>query len=418
MQTIDGKSVYSISEVNYFAKQSLEQLETWVIGEVQQIQQNDNWYYNYIKLIDENSVLPAICTRDVLAQVGQLTPGQKILVYGFPTLFDKKGEYKFKILRIEAAGEGLLQKQLEELVKKLKGEGMFDIENKKQIPLYPKKVCVVTSHGSDAWNDFKRHTVDKFPLIDLTTIDVRVQGAKSVPQLLKVLPKADKMNFDVIVITRGGGSLEDLAAFNDEMVARAIFKMETPTIVAIGHEANESLAEWVADKRASTPTDAASIVTFGYNQVLEKLDHYKLTMTTKLNYFSLNYFQRLDHNYRQLLHMKTYFKDLPHILNSFRQKLAHNQKFITTEATSKIKDLKVQMKKYANLNYQNKKQTLLALANSLKLLSPENILTRGYTITTDQTGKVIRTIEAVVVGSTVGVKLKDGRFTSVVRTKK
>src|SRR3989344_7543931 len=122
MNLIDGKQVYSVSEVNYAAKETLEQLEVWVIGEVSQIQQNDNWYYNYIKLIDENSVLPAICTRDVLSQVDKLEPGQKVLVYGFPTLFDRKGEYKFKILRIEAAGVGLLQKQLELLIKKLKGE--------------------------------------------------------------------------------------------------------------------------------------------------------------------------------------------------------------------------------------------------------------------------------------------------------
>jgi len=120
MNKIDGKDIYSISELNYFAKQTLEQLEVWVIGEVRQIQQNENWYYNYIKLVDENSALPAICTGEVLSQVPKLQLGQKVLVYGFPTLFDRRGEYKFKILRIEAAGVGLLQKQLEELIKKLK----------------------------------------------------------------------------------------------------------------------------------------------------------------------------------------------------------------------------------------------------------------------------------------------------------
>ena len=212
MNIIDGKQVYSVSEVNYAAKETLEQLEVWVMGEVSQVQQNPNWYYNYIKLVDENSVLPAICTRDVLAQVAELVPGQKVLLYGFPTILNRKGEFKFKILRIEAAGEGLLQKQLEELIKKLKGEGLFDAQHKKEIPLYPKKVCLVTSQGSEAWNDFKRHTIDKFPIIELTTKDVRVQGSQSIPQLLKVLPAVDKMGFDVIVITRGGGSLEDLAA--------------------------------------------------------------------------------------------------------------------------------------------------------------------------------------------------------------
>jgi len=417
MNLIDGKQVYSVSEVNYAAKETLEQLEVWVMGEVSQVQQNPNWYYNYIKLIDENSVLPAICTREVLATVAELVPGQKVMVYGFPTILNRKGEFKFKILRIEAAGEGLLQKQLEELIKKLKGEGLFDPQHKKEIPLYPRKVCLVTSYGSDAWNDFKRHTIDKFPIIELYTKDVRVQGSQSIPQLLKVLPNVDKLGFDVIVITRGGGSLEDLAAFNDEKVARTIFALKTPAVVAIGHEANESLAEWVADKRASTPTDAASIVTFGYNQVLEKLESQRERLILKSNWFFTDNFQRLDQNFRQLLHMKSYFKDLPHKLAYLGKTLYHSRQSIIGNSQTLLGDLDTNLKKNFRTLYVGNLQTLESIGKSIRLLSPENTLARGYAIAKDKSGKVLRSAKGVVVGDAVGVKLVDGTLTTIVESK-
>lgn len=417
MNVIDGKQVYSVSEVNYAAKETLEQLEVWVMGEVSQVQQNPNWYYNYIKLVDENSVLPAICTRDVLAQVTELVPGQKVLLYGFPTILNRKGEFKFKILRIEAAGEGLLQKQLEELIKKLKGEGLFDAQHKKEIPLYPKKVCLVTSQGSDAWNDFKRHSIDKFPIIEFYTKDVRVQGSQSIPQLLKVLPTVDKMGFDVIVITRGGGSLEDLAAFNDEKVARAIFALQTPTVVAIGHEANESLAEWVADRRASTPTDAANIVTFGYNQVLEKLESQREKLILKSNYFFMTNFQRLDQNFRSLARIKSSFKDLPHKLARFQESISYLQMQIVNRNQNALKELRLRLKMDFKNRYDQNLQNLKNLEKSLRLLSPENTLARGYAIATDDSGKVLRSTKGVVLGDTVGVRLVDGTLGTIVKNK-
>lgn len=417
MNQIDGKSVYTVSEINYFAKQNLEQLEVWVIGEVSQIQQNDNWYYNYIKLMDENSVLPAICTRDVLSQIDKLEKGQKILVYGFPTLFDRKGEYKFKILRIEAAGEGLLQKQLEELIKKLKAEGLFDQQHKKEIPLYPKRICVVTSYGSDAWNDFKKHTIDKFPIIKLCVADVRVQGTKSVSQLINLLPKIDQMAFDIVIITRGGGSLEDLAAFNDEKVARTIFNLKTPTVVAIGHEANESLAEWVADRRASTPTDAANIVTGGYNQILEKLENEKTNLISKSNYFFATNLERLDHNYRQLTYLKSYFKDLPHKLEAINQNLKSQQKTIVAGALEKLKYTKGSITRSAKYLLSAHKNKLSEIERSLNLLSPQNTLERGYAIVQTMGGKVVKSVKSVGIGDQIGVKLSDGRLDTIIKSK-
>lgn len=418
MKTEKDRKIYSVSEVNYFAKQTLEQMELWVEGEVTTFRKNPNWRFYYLDLKDDNALLPCVADGSVFNQYNESQlVGQKILAYGFLSLYEPRGQYQFKIKRIEAVGEGVLQKKLEELIKKLKGEGLFDQQYKKEIPLYPKKICVVTSKGSDAWNDFKHHTVDKFPIINLTTVDVRVQGIKSVPQLLAILPKVDKQDFDVVVITRGGGSLEDLAAFNDESVARTIFKMKTPTVVAIGHEANESLAEWVADRRASTPTDAANIITSGYVQILEKLEFARMRLKSRADYFFSTNFQKLDYNFRELLQMKSYFKDLPHRLAVLRQSLKHHQKYLITDAAVKIADLSKDLQKGIAQVLQNQTQKLPSLEKSLRILSPENTLYRGYSITTDSKGRVIKSTSAVVLGDIIGVKLARGSLTSLVKSK-
>ncbi|MEX2028398.1 MAG: exodeoxyribonuclease VII large subunit [Candidatus Curtissbacteria bacterium] len=418
MKTDSERKIYSVSEVNYFAKQTLEQMELWVEGEITTFKQNPNWRFFYLDLKDDNALLPCVADGSVFNEhSGQELVGQKILAYGFLSLYEPRGQYQFKIKRIEAVGEGVLQKKLEELIQKLKSEGLFDTEHKKEIPLYPKKVCVVTSEGSDAWNDFKRHTVDKFPIIDLVTFDVRVQGIKSVPQLLSILPAVDAGGFDVVVITRGGGSLEDLAAFNDEAVARAIYAMKTPTVVAIGHEANESLAEWVADRRASTPTDAANIVTSGYAQILEKLQHLGMRLRLHAEYFFSANFQRLDYNFHRLLQTRSYFKDLPHRLQALAQSLSYHQKYLVTDASAKIDDLARVMQKEVLLLVKNQQQKLSELEKSLRILSPENTLSRGYSIATDSSGRVVKSADAVVLGDIIGVKLARGSIISQVKSK-
>src|SRR3989344_2041252 len=232
MKVIEGKKIYSISEVNYFAKQTLEEMTFWVEGEISSFKKNPNWNFYYLDLKDDSAVLPCIAEEFMIANLKGKVTGQRILAFGNLSLYEPFGKYQFRISMVEAVGEGLLHEK-----------------HKKAIPKYPRKVCIVTSADSDAYNDFVKHTAYKFPIIELYTADVRVQGISAVPNLLKVLPRVDKMGFDAIVITRGGGSIEDLAAFNDEQVARLIFSLKTPTVVAIGHEANESLSEWVADAR-------------------------------------------------------------------------------------------------------------------------------------------------------------------------
>jgi len=278
-------------------------------------------------------------------------------------------------------------------------------------------VCIVTSAGSDAYNDFVRHTIDKFPIIELYTADVRVQGTQSIPSLLKVLPQVDKQAFDVLVITRGGGSIEDLAAFNDEQVARMIFSLKTPTVVAIGHESNESLSEWVADVRASTPTDAANIICTGYQNLLESLDYLGTRLKSNAAYYFSANFQRLDHIFFKLTQTKNSFKDLSHRLNSLRESLKLHERLLVTASQTKLDELAKRFKRGLYIQIENKTQILKSFNKSLLLLSPQNTLLRGYSITTDKRGKVIKSIKSVVAGALIGVKFKDGSLTSKVITK-
>lgn len=418
MRQIDGRDIYSITEVNYFAKQTLEQMIFWVEGEISTLKKHPTLSFYYLDLRDEKAILPAIANGYVVESLEEDLVGQRVIAFGNLTLYEPWGKYQFRISRIEKAGEGLLQRQLEELTKKLKAEGLFDQANKKEIPKYPKKVCIVTSSGSDAYNDFLKHTTRQFPIIELFAADVRVQGPRSIPNLLKVLPNVDKRGFDVIVITRGGGSAEDLAAFNDEQVARTIFKMKTPTIVAIGHETNESLAEWVADRRASTPTDAAHIVVAGYGSLLMTLDNFKYQLSTKSSYYFSTNFQRLDYIFLQLTQTKLTFKDLPSRLIAIEEMLKRHEKHLISDARERVNSTLEDIKKRSTdiLKYQN--QSLENLYKSLRLLSPENTLERGYSITTNQEGQVMRNIKEIVVGNVVGVKLKGGSLTSRVLTKK
>lgn len=364
MKTISGRKIYSVSEINYFARQTLEQMTTWVEGEVSTYQTNPNWFYAFFTIKDENDVLPCFIEPQKLAQIKSFVVGKKVILYGVLTLF-KKNEYKLKVFQIEEISEGFLDKQLKELYEKLKSEGLFETSRKKILPLYPKKICIVTSVGSAGWNDFKTHTADKFPTIELYSVNVKVEGKNSIIQLLSILPKVDVMGFDILVITRGGGSEESLSlVFNDEQIVRAIYNLKTPKIVAIGHEINTTLSELVADVRASTPTDAANIVTSAWQTVLEKLAQIQEKLLSKKDSLVDANLERLDYIYSRLF--------------STRKNITRFQ------------------------------ERLVGIGHSLKILSPQNTLDRGYSITTDKDNKIIKSAQYVVVGDIIGVRLARG----------
>lgn len=373
MKTIKGRKVYTVSEINYFAKETLEQMSVWIEGEVSEIRKHASLSFYYLTLKDDLAVLPVIASGHLVESLGTEIKNKKVIAFGNLTIYEPYGKYQLRLHRLELAGEGDLYKKLEDLTRKLRSEGLFDPGHKKEIPLYPKKIALITSYNSDAWRDFTTHTVGKFPTITVADIDTRVQGTGAIKSIINALKTSDTKDFDVVVLTRGGGSIEDLHAFNEEEVARAIFKMKTPTIVAIGHEANESLAEWVADIRASTPTDAAHIVTRGWQNALEKIGMFQDKLKSKSEKIIDFNLERLDYIYGRLL---------------------------STKSTA--------------LRFEEK---LISLNHSLNILSPQNTLKRGYSIVSDKNNNVIKTAKSVVVGDLIGVRLARGFLRSTVTEK-
>lgn len=373
MKTLEGRKIYTPAELNYFARETLEQMVAWVEAEVSEVKKHPSMNFYYLTLKDDKAVLPCIASGFVVEAVSGDINGKKVLAFGNLTLYEPFGKYQLRLSKIELSGDGDLNKKLDELVRKLRAEGLFDSSFKQTLPPYPKKIGLLTSVGSDAWKDFHTHCDQKIPFIDVIDFDTRVQGTGAVKSILYSLDLAEKQNLDILAITRGGGSLEDLAAFNSEEVARAIFNLKTPTVVAIGHEANESLAEWVADVRCSTPTDAAHTITANWRSVLEKLSFLSGKLIAKKEKLIDSNLEKLDYIFSKLLQTK-------------------NKTILLGEK-------------------------LESYGHSLKILSPQNTLERGYSIVFSNEDKVIKSAKNVVVGDTIKVKLAQGQLTSKVQNK-
>lgn len=408
MKIQEGKEIYTIAEVNESAKRILEELIFWVEGEISTIQKDPKWFNAFITLKDEVNTLSCFIESIRFSSLPQVKVGDKIIAYGNLTLF-KKNEYKFKIVTLKHVGDGILQQKFQDLYEKLKSEGLFAEEKKKPLPKYPKKVCVVTSMGSAGWHDFKTKSVDKFPVIELFTLDVTVGGKKAIAELVKQLPVVDRKGFDVIAITRGGGDETALVeVFNDELVTRTISKMKTPTVVAVGHEINVTLAELAADKRASTPTDAATIIVASYASLEERLENINFYLNSKSKrVFSENQ-QLLDSIFFRISQTKTSFRDLPHRLNTLEGDLEKYKKYFISDAQEKSMVIKTRMQKNIYFLIQTKIQSENSLNKSLQILSPKNTLARGYSITYDKNGDIVRSINSVEPKSAIDVKLHDG----------
>ncbi|OGD85922.1 exodeoxyribonuclease VII large subunit, partial [Candidatus Curtissbacteria bacterium RBG_13_35_7] len=308
MKIIDGRSVYTITEINNLARESLEKINVWVEGELSAFRgYNTRYRYLYFDLKDPQSQYKLPCVLD--PQIYDFTKddledGMKLLALGTLSLWEKEGRYQMYVMRIEMFGQGILLENLEKLKKKLQQKGYFNQEAKKKLPDYPRTIAVVTSKDSDAWQDFKKHSINYFKFINCQLFDVLVQGQKSVLQIIETLKKVDKMNYEVIVLIRGGGSIEDLSGYNDEKLADQIYKAKTPILTGIGHEKDITIADLVADFRASTPTDAAKIIINNYLNLQEKLIHIKLLLSKLiLNIISLN-FQQIDSFLQHLLKQK------------------------------------------------------------------------------------------------------------------
>lgn len=402
IEGLQQEQVLTVTQANQLAKELLESVPIWVEGEAFDVRQKDQRYrylYFYLKDPDTEYQLPCIAEPYYIDSLPfSMEDGSRYKMFGSLTLWEKGGKYQFNVRKIEQAGEGNLLKQLEELKMKLQKDGLFDESVKKPLPKYPEKIGVVTSlaSGSAAWDDFRMHSVEVFPFIEMVVRDSYVQGEKAISDVVAAIAELDAMNLDVIVVTRGGGAVEDLMAFNSEEIARAIYAAKTPIVSAIGHEKDFTIADLVADARASTPTNAAHLVTHHYQTLFERIDVISSEIQFNVTSAIETYFQQLDFAYEKMDRVRERVSLLPEKVDQFKEQLVLYAKVKLTRGSDHLDSLHAQ----------------------LQLLSPENTFSRGYSMVTNEKGKLVTDVNAVDIGDNIRVRLSRGELDTQVITKK
>lgn len=392
------KSVYSVSQVNSYIKNMFTQdfvlNSIYIKGEVSNCKYHTSGHI-YFSLKDKGGVISGVMFAGNRGGLNfTLKEGQYVIVLGSVSVYEKSGSYQVYAKQIMLDGAGQLYQKYEELKKELEEMGMFDIMYKQPIPKYATKIGICTASTGAAIQDIRNISSRRNPYVQLYLYPAIVQGENAVASIVQGLRYLDEMDMDVIIVGRGGGSIEDLWAFNEEAVARTIFNMKTPVISAVGHETDTTIADYVADLRAPTPSAAAELAVFDYNEFKNKLFQYKRTLENKLEreiqknrILVKNYEARVNYASpkNQLLTKKQYVDELfTKMENLFKNKLT------------------------------NDKHTLGILAERLNGLSPLNKLSNGYAYITDDNLHTITSVGQIDVGEKVLLNLKDGKVTSVV----
>jgi exodeoxyribonuclease VII large subunit len=360
--------------------------------------------------------------------------GMQVLVRCKPGLYEDRGDYQLIIEHMEEAGFGALQRQFEQLKAKLSAEGLFDADNKRPIPTSISHIGVITSTTGAAVKDILSVLKRRFPAIKVSLFPTAVQGEEAPAQIVSALADANSHHgLDALIISRGGGSLEDLWAFNSEQVARAIAKSVLPIISAVGHEIDFTIADFVADLRAPTPSAAAEIISPDSQQIQTQLNRLQQSLTESLQRNLFGFKQQLNHLQKRLQHpgsrLQQQAQHLDHLdirlrraistkLDGYRAKgnqLSDQLYRQNPQHQLEEKQLKlsVVVKQLVRAISQKQGRLELKLAQSMHLLdtvSPLKTLGRGYAVIRDQQGEVISSVNAVATGDCLKGQLADGEL--------
>jgi len=369
--------------------------------------------------------------------------GLKVSVRGSVSVYEARGEYQIYVESMEPVGRGALQLAFEQLKKRLEAEGLFDAKHKKPLPVLPSRIGLITSPTGAAVRDVVRILRRRFPNVHLTLYPVRVQGEEAAGEITKAIKFFNQREMvDVLIVGRGGGSMEDLWAFNEETVARAIYESKIPVISGVGHETDFTIADFVADVRASTPSAAAEIVVQTRKQFDDHLARLVNTLAEQIRYRIVVRSRRVHElagrrGFRRPLDLLRQQRQRADELTSrvalgLKARLEHSRKRFTLahlriasfDFRIKIAALRLRVEKRsaelgvrAERMLQKKRERLERFALQLQERGPLKALERGYAIATDAAGNVLRSAEQVAVGDVVAVQLHRGRFISEVKKK-
>jgi len=346
--------------------------------------------HHYFTLKDSESSLRCVMFKSSASKL-RFRPenGMGVTVWGRVTVYPRDGAYQLYATQIMPEGTGDLQIAFEQLKAKLEGEGLFDPEHKKPLPRFPGRIAIITSSAGAAVHDMIRILGKRWPLAKVLLLPVRVQGVEAPAEIAGAIRYANEFDVaDLIITGRGGGSIEDLWAFNDERVARAIHASRLPVISAVGHEPDVTISDYVADCRASTPSNAAEIAVPDCREIEELLSAYELRASQGMRKRLNNLRERLDAcaSRRVLLDPMTLVDNRRMELDRSRERLAAAEEKILA----------------------GKRQRFVAATAKLDAMSPLKVLTRGYAITHDERGNSIRSAEQLHSGDKITLRLSDG----------
>ena len=393
------RKVYPVSAVNRYVKQLLQQdmilSGLWVSGEISNFKRHSSGHLYFTLKDREGSVAAVMFAGDARSLAFRPQDGQQVQVQGYISLYEKTGQYQLYVRKMEQQGSGQLYQAFEALKQKLQAQGLFDMERKKPIPVYPRKIGIVTSPTGAAVRDMIQIARRRHPGVQLVLYPALVQGMEAAPTIVKGIRKLDRMpEVDVIIVGRGGGSIEDLWPFNEEMVAMAIAQAQTPIVSAVGHETDFTIADFVSDLRAPTPSAAAELTVPDVRSILGQMDGLEQRRYRAIQRKQLTYRQQLA-----LLWQKVQAGDPRRKLDELRQQL----------------DMQEQRQQHLwKQCLQQRQYRLEHLSSSLELLSPQHQLDKGYAMVMDEEGRVVSAVEQVAKGQALRIQMKDGKIAATV----
>jgi exodeoxyribonuclease VII large subunit len=438
--------VFTVAELTRQIRGTLETRfgAVWVQGEISNYRPQPSGH-RYFTLKDQRAAISCVVFRNTLPPTAPpIADGSQVQVYGNVTVFEARGQYQLNVQILQTRGAGLLQAKFEALKRKLEAEGLFDPARKRALPKFPRRIGIVTSSSGAAIRDILNVLQRRAPNVHVLISPVRVQGAGAAAEIATAIRELANPNdawdkIDLIVVTRGGGSIEDLWEFNEEIVARAIFHSAVPVVSAVGHEIDFTIADFVADLRAPTPSAAAELIVPDTTDLLRRVNELENCLQKYLRNFLQHSLTRL-----RFLSERTLARELMQRMRDARQQLdltadsiqrklkqfiADAQTALATRAQSlKSKDPKREValcrnratdleRRFAGQParlLENARQRFQRVEGILRVVGPEATLRRGYSITTDPAGKVIQSVAAVRPKSKIRTRVMDGEFQSEV----
>src|SRR6266404_3990535 len=396
--------VFTVAELTRSIRGTLETKfgAVWVQGEISNYKLHPSGH-QYFTLKDQRAQIACVIWRDTMAPLRQpLVDGAQVQVYGTVTVFEARGQYQLNVQILQPRGIGVLQAKFEALKRKLEAEGLFAPERKRPLPKFPRRIGIVTSPSGAAIRDMLNVLRRRAPWLQILINPVRVQGSGAAQEIAVAIRELAKPNenfaaVDLIVVTRGGGSMEDLWVFNEEIVARTIADVTVPIVSAVGHEIDFTICDFVADLRAPTPSAAAELIVPDIVDLQRRIDSCARALARQLLNRVRDAQQRLDHG------RETLQRCLAHKIDSYKRSLLHIAAAL--QALRPARELMMRRNRFGDLHrrliacpghlLENAKHRFQRIEGILRVLAPDATLRRGYSITTNERGKINRTIAAV-----------------------